>query len=217
MLEKHLSICLSHKIWSASLWVNAVSWFIILNVKCKLLHLNNSNFLSFSPSDDSPQSHVIMVYITSQFLWFTQEECIWLLSKSLHNISIIPALFIEVKQHEIWIYRMALKFIEALQKPDIEMHRVFSPTGQVTNAAIIPAPGNMFLPDSRPGIPLPRFSRHLNNSEQAEGSGTGGMCLRLGTNCQVSSTSIVRNPNKQTYINNIYLNMIIIAFVIENL
>lgn len=80
---------------------------------------------------------------------------------------------------------MALKFIEALQEPNEEMRHMFLPTGQVTNAAIIPAPGNMFLPDSRPGIPLPRFSRHLNNSEQAEGTGTGGMSLRLGANCQV--------------------------------
>lgn len=80
---------------------------------------------------------------------------------------------------------MALKFMEALQEPNKEMRHMFLPTGQVTNAAIIPAPGNMFLPDSRPGIPLPRFSRHLNNSEQAEGTGTGGMSLRLGANCQV--------------------------------
>lgn len=101
------------------------------------------------------------------------------------NISIILGQFIEVEQHEIWIYSMALKFIGALQEPNMEMHHLFLPTGQVTNAAIIPAPGNMFLPDSRPAIPLPRFSRHLNNSEQAEGAGMGGMCLRLGANCQV--------------------------------
>lgn len=81
--------------------------------------------------------------------------------------------------------RWHLNLFEVLQDPNIEMHHVFPPTGQVTNAAIIPAPGNMFLPDSRPGIPLPRFSRHLNNSEQAEGAGTGGMCLRLGASCQV--------------------------------
>ncbi|KAF7703723.1 hypothetical protein HF521_022730 [Silurus meridionalis] len=58
--------------------------------------------------------------------------------------------------------------------------RCINHKGQVTNAAIIPAPGNMFLPDSRPGVPLPRFSRHLNNSEQAEGAGAGGISLRLG-------------------------------------
>ncbi|XP_071010768.1 WD repeat-containing protein 18-like [Oncorhynchus clarkii lewisi] len=53
--------------------------------------------------------------------------------------------------------------------------------GPVTNALIIPAPANMFLPDSRPGIPLPlpRFSRHLNPLVQAEGTETGGVCLCL--------------------------------------
>uniref|UniRef100_W5LHM3 WD repeat-containing protein 18 n=1 Tax=Astyanax mexicanus TaxID=7994 RepID=W5LHM3_ASTMX len=62
--------------------------------------------------------------------------------------------------------------------------RCINHKGQVTNAAIIPAPANMFLPDSRPAIPLPRFSRHLNPTEQGEGAGTGGVCLRLGTSCQ---------------------------------
>lgn len=58
-------------------------------------------------------------------------------------------------------------------------------TGPVTNALIIPAPANMFLPDSRPGILLPRFSRHLNPSEQGEGVETGGVCLRLAPHTQV--------------------------------
>uniref|UniRef100_A0A673GK28 WD repeat-containing protein 18 n=1 Tax=Sinocyclocheilus rhinocerous TaxID=307959 RepID=A0A673GK28_9TELE len=56
--------------------------------------------------------------------------------------------------------------------------------GPVTNAAIIPAPANMFLADSHPAIPLPRFSRHLNPSEQGDGTSSGGMCLRLGANTQ---------------------------------
>ncbi|KAG1960204.1 WD repeat-containing protein 18 [Pimephales promelas] len=60
----------------------------------------------------------------------------------------------------------------------------FNHKGPVTNAAIIPAPANMFLSDSRPAVPLPRFSRHLNPSEQGDGMGTGGMCLRLGANTQ---------------------------------
>ncbi|XP_066503743.1 WD repeat-containing protein 18 [Hoplias malabaricus] len=62
--------------------------------------------------------------------------------------------------------------------------RCINHKGQVTNAAIIPAPANMFLPDSRPSIPLPRFSRHLNPSEQSEGAAAGGACLKLGNNCQ---------------------------------
>lgn len=69
----------------------------------------------------------------------------------------------------------------------MKMCLVLLPTGQVTNAVIIPAPANMFLSDSRPAVPLPRFSRHLNPSEQGEGAGTGGVSLRLGTYCQVCS------------------------------
>ncbi|XP_026106735.1 WD repeat-containing protein 18-like [Carassius auratus] len=56
--------------------------------------------------------------------------------------------------------------------------------GPVTNAVIIPAPANMFLSDSHPSVPLPRFSRHLNPSEQGDGTGPGGMCLRLGADTQ---------------------------------
>lgn len=61
----------------------------------------------------------------------------------------------------------------------------FCPTGPVTNAAIIPAPARIFLTDSRPSIPLPRFSRHLNPSEQGDGTGAGGVCVRPGANTQV--------------------------------
>ncbi|TRY58858.1 hypothetical protein DNTS_021979 [Danionella cerebrum] len=56
--------------------------------------------------------------------------------------------------------------------------------GPVTNAAIIPAPANMFVSDSHPAVPLARFSRHLNPSEQGEVTGTGSLCLRLGANTQ---------------------------------
>ncbi|TNM88118.1 hypothetical protein fugu_006339 [Takifugu bimaculatus] len=41
------------------------------------------------------------------------------------------------------------------------------------------APANMFLPDSRPAVPLPRFSRHLNTSE-GDGRESGEVCVRLG-------------------------------------
>lgn len=41
----------------------------------------------------------------------------------------------------------------------------------------------MFLPDSRPAVALPRFSRHLSSSE---GDGEGGeVCVRLGLYTQV--------------------------------
>lgn len=42
----------------------------------------------------------------------------------------------------------------------------------------------MFLPDSRPAVPLPRFSRHLNSPE-GDGSEAGEVCVRLGLYTQV--------------------------------
>ncbi|XP_048831758.1 WD repeat-containing protein 18 [Brienomyrus brachyistius] len=74
--------------------------------------------------------------------------------------------------------------------------RISSLKGPVTNAFIIPAPANMFLPDSRPGVALPRFSRHLNPSEQAEGSESGGMCLRLQPGSQVSEETYLEKAEK---------------------
>lgn len=47
------------------------------------------------------------------------------------------------------------------------------------------APANMFLPDSRPALPLPRFSRHLHTSE-GDGGESGEVCVRLGLYAQVS-------------------------------
>ncbi|TKS75248.1 WD repeat-containing protein 18 [Collichthys lucidus] len=40
--------------------------------------------------------------------------------------------------------------------------RCLTHKGPVTNAIIMAAPANMFLPDSRPALPLPRFSRHAH-------------------------------------------------------
>uniref|UniRef100_A0A3Q3W2L8 WD repeat-containing protein 18 n=1 Tax=Mola mola TaxID=94237 RepID=A0A3Q3W2L8_MOLML len=57
--------------------------------------------------------------------------------------------------------------------------RCLAHKGPVTNAIIMPAPANMFLPDSRPAVPLPRFSRHLNASE-GDGGESGEVCVRLG-------------------------------------
>lgn len=47
------------------------------------------------------------------------------------------------------------------------------------------APANMFLPDSRPAVPLPRFSRHLHASE-GDGGESGEVCVRFGLYTQVS-------------------------------
>lgn len=47
------------------------------------------------------------------------------------------------------------------------------------------APANMFLPDSRPAVPLPRFSRHLHASE-GDGGESGEVCIRPGLYTQAS-------------------------------
>ncbi|GAA6226289.1 WD repeat-containing protein 18 [Lates japonicus] len=57
--------------------------------------------------------------------------------------------------------------------------RCLTHKGLVTNATIMAAPANMFLPDSRPAVPLPRFSRHLHASEGDAGE-SGEVCVRLG-------------------------------------
>lgn len=57
--------------------------------------------------------------------------------------------------------------------------------GPVTNAFIMAAPANMFVPDSRPAVPLPRFSRHVQTSEANSGV-SEEVCVRLGLYTQVS-------------------------------
>ncbi|XP_064187493.1 WD repeat-containing protein 18 [Anguilla rostrata] len=74
--------------------------------------------------------------------------------------------------------------------------RSISHKGPVTNAFIIPAPANMLLPDSHPAVPLPRFSRHLNPSEQGEGPETGGVCLRLGPSVQATEEAYLKKAEK---------------------
>ncbi|XP_035763474.1 WD repeat-containing protein 18 [Neolamprologus brichardi] len=61
--------------------------------------------------------------------------------------------------------------------------RCLTHKGPVTNAIITPAPANMFLPDSRPAVPLPRFSRHLHASE-SDGGEPGEVCVRLRLHTQ---------------------------------
>lgn len=62
-------------------------------------------------------------------------------------------------------------------------------SGPVTNAFIVLAPANMFLPDSRPTVPLPRFSRHLQGSE-GDGGESGAVWVRLGLYAQVRSKTL---------------------------
>ncbi|XP_034035190.1 WD repeat-containing protein 18 [Thalassophryne amazonica] len=57
--------------------------------------------------------------------------------------------------------------------------RCLTHKGPVTNAVIMSAPANMFLPDSRPALLMPRFSRHLHSSE-GEGGESGDVSVRIG-------------------------------------
>uniref|UniRef100_A0A3B5A5D8 WD repeat-containing protein 18 n=1 Tax=Stegastes partitus TaxID=144197 RepID=A0A3B5A5D8_9TELE len=61
--------------------------------------------------------------------------------------------------------------------------RCLTHKGPVMNAVIMAAPANMFLPDSRPTVPLPRFNRHLHASE-GDGGESGEVCVRLGLHVQ---------------------------------
>lgn len=62
-------------------------------------------------------------------------------------------------------------------------------TGPVTNAFIVLAPANMFNPDGKPSVPLPKFSRHLHGTESSDEPGTEGVTLRLGLHQQVLGAS----------------------------
>lgn len=60
-------------------------------------------------------------------------------------------------------------------------------SGPVTNAVIMAAPANMLLPDSRPAVPLPRFSRHLLSSD-GDGGEVGEVRVRPGLHSQVGTS-----------------------------
>ncbi|KAG7218863.1 hypothetical protein INR49_019449 [Caranx melampygus] len=65
----------------------------------------------------------------------------------------------------------------------------------VTNVVITAAPANMFLPDSRPSTPLPRFSRHLHASE-GDGGESGEVCVRLGLYTQVEEDTYLQKADR---------------------
>uniref|UniRef100_A0A3P9NES4 WD repeat-containing protein 18 n=1 Tax=Poecilia reticulata TaxID=8081 RepID=A0A3P9NES4_POERE len=62
--------------------------------------------------------------------------------------------------------------------------RCLAHKGPVTNAVIMAVSANMFLPDSRPAVPLPRFSRHLQAPEGPDAEG-GGAWVRPALHAQV--------------------------------
>ncbi|XP_061592974.1 WD repeat-containing protein 18 [Cololabis saira] len=73
--------------------------------------------------------------------------------------------------------------------------RCLAHKGPVTNAVIMPAPANMFLPDSRPAIPLPRFSRHLHTSD-GDGGEAGEVCVRPARCSQVEHDTYLQKAEK---------------------
>ncbi|KAJ1215507.1 hypothetical protein NDU88_003115 [Pleurodeles waltl] len=68
--------------------------------------------------------------------------------------------------------------------------------GPVTNAVITPAPVSMFSTDSRPSIPLPRFSKHLQGAESNDEQGSGGVTIRLGLHQQGSAETYLQKADR---------------------
>ncbi|KAF3690565.1 WD repeat-containing protein 18 [Channa argus] len=73
--------------------------------------------------------------------------------------------------------------------------RCLAHKGPVTNAVIVPAPAHMFLPDSRPAVALPRFSRHLHGSE-GDGGESGEVCVRLGLCTQEEAETYLQKADR---------------------
>ncbi|NWH41296.1 WDR18 protein, partial [Chloropsis hardwickii] len=68
--------------------------------------------------------------------------------------------------------------------------------GPVTNAFIVLAPANMFNPDGKPSVPLPKFSRHLHGTESSDEPGTEGVTLRLGLHQQEPGQSYLEKAER---------------------
>ncbi|XP_070602565.1 WD repeat-containing protein 18 [Erythrolamprus reginae] len=68
--------------------------------------------------------------------------------------------------------------------------------GPITNAFLTLAPANMLNPDSKPCIPLPKFSRHLHSTESVENSASEGMTLRLGLHEKGSGESYLERTER---------------------
>uniref|UniRef100_A0A3Q3F490 WD repeat-containing protein 18 n=1 Tax=Kryptolebias marmoratus TaxID=37003 RepID=A0A3Q3F490_KRYMA len=73
--------------------------------------------------------------------------------------------------------------------------RCLAHKGPVTNAVILPVSANMFLPDSRPAVPLPRFSRHLQASEGND-EDSGAVCLRPALHTQEEEESYLQKADR---------------------
>uniref|UniRef100_A0A7M4G0P2 WD repeat-containing protein 18 n=1 Tax=Crocodylus porosus TaxID=8502 RepID=A0A7M4G0P2_CROPO len=74
--------------------------------------------------------------------------------------------------------------------------RTVTHKGPVTNAFIVLAPANMLHPDSKPNVPLPKFSKHLHGTESSDAQGGEGVTLRLGLHQQGSGESYLERAER---------------------
>ncbi|XP_053156047.1 WD repeat-containing protein 18 isoform X2 [Hemicordylus capensis] len=74
--------------------------------------------------------------------------------------------------------------------------RTINYKGPITNAFITLAPPNMLNPDSKPGIPLPKFQRHLHGVGSAETPASEGLTLCLGQHQKGSGASYLEKAER---------------------
>nr|XP_014427504.1 WD repeat-containing protein 18 [Pelodiscus sinensis] len=74
--------------------------------------------------------------------------------------------------------------------------RTMNHKGPVTNAFIVMAPASMCNPDSKPSVPLPKFSKHLHGTESGEEPGSEGVTGRLGVSLQGAGESYLEKAER---------------------
>ncbi|XP_060702024.1 WD repeat-containing protein 18 isoform X2 [Hemiscyllium ocellatum] len=74
--------------------------------------------------------------------------------------------------------------------------RTINHKGPVTNAFLMVASANMFNPDSRPSLSLPKFSRYLHSSEITENEEGGAITLSLQHNKKESQESYLKKAEE---------------------
>lgn len=57
----------------------------------------------------------------------------------------------------------------------------------------------MFNPDSKPGVPLPKFSKHLHGTESSEDHQAEGVTVRLGLHQQVEANGASVWPGREEW------------------
>ncbi|KAF7237100.1 WD repeat-containing protein 18 [Varanus komodoensis] len=67
--------------------------------------------------------------------------------------------------------------------------------GPITNVLITMAPANMLIPESKPKVPLPKFSRHLHSVESIENPASDGLTICLGLPQKVPVPTAVPEKN----------------------